>query len=240
MAGGKFLINLGTSFVFGSLKYGYKLIAEPENRVRNTVFLASSMVGLGLLGDVVEAASESGSDFVDSIDTNSTGYESFSPSSTQPQNVSMLALALKHRAAEVKIETINDHLLDNIHPETEIPFVENTVETSTDIIIGVFPSFESLYDIQLPKAQHLASDDVQFKIANRMLYADIICESSIAEDLELSQVEIENLIRGITPEGYTWHHNEEPGVLQLVNEEIHSNTAHTGGREIWGGGESFR
>ena len=41
-------------------------------------------------------------------------------------------------------------------------------------------------------------------------------------------------------EGYTWHHNEQPGVLQLVDEETHAETGHTGGREILGGGSEYR
>lgn len=30
------------------------------------------------------------------------------------------------------------------------------------------------------------------------------------------------------------------GVLQLVDEETHAQTGHTGGREIWGGGSDYR
>jgi hypothetical protein len=28
--------------------------------------------------------------------------------------------------------------------------------------------------------------------------------------------------------------------LQLVDEDIHANTGHDGGRELWGGGEEYR
>ncbi len=37
-----------------------------------------------------------------------------------------------------------------------------------------------------------------------------------------------------TPEGYTWHHNQEPGVMQLVDRGVHAATGHTGGFSIWG------
>ena len=33
--------------------------------------------------------------------------------------------------------------------------------------------------------------------------------------------------------GLTWHHNEEKGVMQLVEDVIHSQTGHTGGFSIW-------
>ena len=45
---------------------------------------------------------------------------------------------------------------------------------------------------------------------------------------------------GYTPDGYTWHHNEEKGKMQLVDTDIHSQTRHTGGRNIWGGGTENR
>jgi hypothetical protein len=32
-----------------------------------------------------------------------------------------------------------------------------------------------------------------------------------------------------TPDGYTWHHNQEPGLMQLIEYDAHRLTAHTGG-----------
>ena len=40
--------------------------------------------------------------------------------------------------------------------------------------------------------------------------------------------------------GLTWHHTEHPGVMQLVNSNVHSMCRHTGGRSIWGGGSDCR
>lgn len=36
------------------------------------------------------------------------------------------------------------------------------------------------------------------------------------------------------PDGLTWHHNEQKGVMELVDDSIHSKTGHTGGNTIWG------
>jgi A nuclease of the HNH/ENDO VII superfamily with conserved WHH len=36
-----------------------------------------------------------------------------------------------------------------------------------------------------------------------------------------------------TPKGYTWHHHEDTGRMQLVDTKIHKTTAHTGGYAIW-------
>ncbi|MEM7174094.1 MAG: HNH endonuclease [Bacteroidota bacterium] len=37
-----------------------------------------------------------------------------------------------------------------------------------------------------------------------------------------------------TPPGYTWHHHQEYGVMELVETEIHQKTGHTGGWALWG------
>lgn len=36
-----------------------------------------------------------------------------------------------------------------------------------------------------------------------------------------------------TPEGYTWHHHQTTGRMQLVNYEVHRKTGHTGGFALW-------
>ena len=41
-------------------------------------------------------------------------------------------------------------------------------------------------------------------------------------------------------DGYTWHHSEEEGTMQLVDSDIHRKTGHTGGQVIWGGGSQNR
>jgi hypothetical protein len=40
--------------------------------------------------------------------------------------------------------------------------------------------------------------------------------------------------------GYTWHHTENAGELQLIPDYIHKLVHHTGGREVWGGGSLVR
>jgi hypothetical protein len=36
-----------------------------------------------------------------------------------------------------------------------------------------------------------------------------------------------------TPKGYTWHHHQDYGRMQLVEKKIHSKTGHTGGYVVW-------
>ena len=36
-----------------------------------------------------------------------------------------------------------------------------------------------------------------------------------------------------TPKGYTWHHHQDTGRMQLVESDIHGDTGHTGGFSLW-------
>ncbi|QUG40137.1 HNH endonuclease [Psychrobacillus sp. INOP01] len=45
---------------------------------------------------------------------------------------------------------------------------------------------------------------------------------------------------GIIPQTLTWHHNQQPGEMQIVDYFEHQSASHTGGRAIWGGGEAGR
>ncbi|SDY71277.1 HNH endonuclease [Thermoactinomyces sp. DSM 45892] len=40
---------------------------------------------------------------------------------------------------------------------------------------------------------------------------------------------------GEDPVGYTWHHNQDEGKMQLVESKVHGAVRHTGGRPTWGG-----
>ncbi|MBM7703558.1 HNH endonuclease [Metabacillus iocasae] len=140
-----------------------------------------------------------------------------------------------------EIDTRNDHLTGDVHPETGVPFVERTIELPNgETQIGTFPVFEPVAEVQIPEDFYLRSDAVHFSYANHELYDMIQQDPSLASELNLTTYELQQLSQGHTPEGYTWHHHEEPGRLQLVKEDIHHNTGHTGGRELWGGGSEYR
>ena len=140
-----------------------------------------------------------------------------------------------------EIETRNDHLNGYEHPETGVHFVEKTVDLPNgQVVEGTFPVFDETFNVMIAEELYLESDDVHFKVANQTLHQAISENPNLANELGFSQADIQVLANGQTPEGYTWHHNEKPGLLQLVDEETHSQTAHTGGRAIWGGGSENR
>ena len=138
-----------------------------------------------------------------------------------------------------QLKTKNSGLEGQKHPVTEVPFEKKVVTTeSGKQVEGVFPKFESKFDAQLPKDLEMASDEEQFNESNRQLKEKYDSDPSFRE--QFNERQRENIESGFTPYGYTWHHNEETGKMQLVDYDTHQKTGHTGGRSIWGGGSDYR
>ncbi|GIP45116.1 hypothetical protein J45TS6_35750 [Paenibacillus sp. J45TS6] len=136
------------------------------------------------------------------------------------------------------LKTRNEGLDGERHPETNIPFQEKVILTSEGTFTGVFPEFPVTYEMELDESLYLESDAKQFKIATQSLNEAISSNPDLKANFDERQ--IEQINNGKVPEGYVWHHNEEPGMMQLVERSLHENTAHTGGRSIWGGGSDNR
>lgn len=136
------------------------------------------------------------------------------------------------------LDTINKHLESEEHPNTEVPFKEKTISLDEGVFKGVFPEFESDFRVELDKDLFKETDRVQFNKANEKLAEEIKNNPELKE--KFSDRQLEQIEYGRTPEGYTWHHNEQPGVMELVDTEVHRKTGHTGGRAIWGGGQENR
>lgn len=139
------------------------------------------------------------------------------------------------------IETTNEDLAGQVHMVTAVPFESKVIDLPNGTTIeGVFPLFESNYSAFLAQSDYLASDQTQFAMANEQLSLAIQENPFLATEIGLTNNDLIDLTHGETPEGFTWHHSENPGELQLVSTEDHSKTAHDGGRSLWGGGEEFR
>lgn len=133
----------------------------------------------------------------------------------------------------------NESLKGDVHPISGVPFSEKTVQLQDGKeVTGTFPEFDSTFDAQLDQSQYLESDAKQFKIANSQLKEGIETNDSLKK--EFTEDQLEQIKEGDTPDGYVWHHSEEPGTLQLVDTTTHAQTGHTGGRSIWGGGSDNR
>lgn len=103
-----------------------------------------------------------------------------------------------------------------------------------------FPMFETEFRVEIDEMFYMSTDDVQFAIGNELLYETIQDNSKLVELLELSPDDIAGLKRGLKPEGYIWHHNQNTGILELVDKDTHEAARHLGGRNIWGGGQDYR
>ncbi|WP_419147253.1 HNH endonuclease [Pseudoalteromonas 'SMAR'] len=122
--------------------------------------------------------------------------------------------------------------------EDGVIYERKTVEINGVEVEGVFPQFNSAIDVQLPEELIQARDTAQAEYANETLKEKVDSDPEFAKQFNDEQLEqIEN---GETPDGYTWHHSEEYGEMQLISTEDHNSNRHTGGKAIWGGGKENR
>ena len=145
--------------------------------------------------------------------------------------------APKHFAE--RMETRNQDLEGQEHPETGVPFEKKIVKNDAgEDVEVVVPKFESKFDAQLPEDLEKASDKEQNEECNKQLKEAVENDPDLKE--QFTDEQLEQIMDGETPDGYTWHHDAEKGKMQLVDSETHAKTGHTGGRVIWGGGQSNR
>jgi len=136
-------------------------------------------------------------------------------------------------------DTRNQTLEGDIHPITGVPFEKKVVEMPNgEQVEGVFPEFPSQFDVKLDESEYLDSDARQFKTAINQLGSELDRNPDLGK--KFSPEQIEQIKSGETPDGYVWHHSEQPGILQLVDKDLHDKTGHTGGRSLWGGGSEHR
>ena len=137
------------------------------------------------------------------------------------------------------ITTINEGLDGQTYPGTNVEYRRRTFTLKGEKVEGVFPRFESKFDTTLPKDLLNDSDTEQFKYCTQKLAKRIGNDPEFAARFTPRQIEqIKNGEPRIS--GLTWHHNELPGRMQLVNADVHNTCRHTGGRSIWGGGADCR
>jgi len=144
-----------------------------------------------------------------------------------------------NRPLEEEITIRNKDLDGQKHPETGVPYERKIVrDDKGDPVEGVFPKFDSVFDVELPEDLLKASDKEQFNECNKQLKEAVEKDPELAKKFTPEQ--LEQIRNGETPDGYTWHHNEETGKMQLVDSETHAKSGHTGGKIIWGGGQENR
>ena len=96
-----------------------------------------------------------------------------------------------------------------------------------------FPKFKSIYRVKLRRKYWRETRERHFYMANKILYRNVKYSYEIKK--QFSRKQYQDILNGNTPSGYTWHHHQDAGVLELVDESIHAKTSHIGGYSIWGG-----
>ena len=144
----------------------------------------------------------------------------------------------KYQDGVFKLKTVNEKLENRPQPDSGIRYVKKIVDVLGNKIEGVFPQFESKFTAQLPVEKLCASDTVQFKECTSQLQNAIKGDPALKNQFTSRQ--LEQISAGKTPGGYTWHHNEEVGKMELVDTVKHDAAKHTGGKAIWGGGNINR
>lgn len=132
-----------------------------------------------------------------------------------------------HTGEEKTVSLRMGHKKNHVHPITGVPYDSDG-----------FPIFDFKFQTHIDPSFYLKNDTAQFKEAARLLYEETKKDPVLAS--KFTEREIQMFGKGIKPKGYTWHHHQDEGKMQLVDEFIHSKTGHTGGRHIWGGGKEYR
>jgi hypothetical protein len=137
------------------------------------------------------------------------------------------------------VETRNQHLAGDVHTHSGVPFERKIIEMPDgEKIEGVFPKFPHEYEVKLDESQYLDTDARQFRTVVNQLGKDIDSNPDLAKKFTPEQ--LEQIKNSDTPDGYVWHHSEQPGIFQLVDKNLHDITGHSGGRFLWGGGSENR
>lgn len=96
----------------------------------------------------------------------------------------------------------------------------------------------TVFECILDREDWNKTDSEQFRSCNEMLKNAIKENPALAE--KFTDEQLEQIERGETPTGYTWHHSEIDGTMQLVLYGIHHTTNHHGGRSEGGWANSPR
>lgn len=217
----------------GIVHKDYDKLQRGSREVLKLIIVGSVTVGIvDVLNGPTSVATESQSDM------NNKGDQMInSNDKTELRSSTEIETISAHN--EYVLQTINSELDGEEHTETNVPFEKSTIElTNGDIVTGVFPDFEEVTAVIIPEDLYLESDYMQFEAANSVLAQRI--EINLDLRSHFTPLQLEQILQGETPDGYVWHHHETLGRLELVEESVHANTGHTGGRFIWGGGSEYR
>ena len=135
-----------------------------------------------------------------------------------------------------RYKTNNEKMEGKISPQG-VYFSRSQIELGGLTFEGVFPEFDSLMDVtSLPESMWHKRDYLKhFTYCNSQLKDRILADPVFAGNF--SPLQMQQIVNGVTPSGFTWHHHQVPGMLQLVRKQQHNSAFgganHTGGNSLW-------
>lgn len=131
------------------------------------------------------------------------------------------------QVAEETRQMINGGLSGTRHAVSGVPYNQHG-----------FPIFDAVCETRLPAELIKAKDVEQFRYATLELARKMRSDPRLA--MRFTPEQREQIMAGYKPKGFTWHHHEDTGRMQLVETSLHQATPHRGGKAIWGGGQEYR
>jgi len=97
-----------------------------------------------------------------------------------------------------------------------------------------FPSFSSPFEVRLPR--ELWRSERYGRYCNQKLAQAVQNDPTLIRQIGLSSDDLIALRKGANPDGWHWHHHQNPGRMQIVHQDFHKtkSTRHIGGGKIWG------
>lgn len=95
--------------------------------------------------------------------------------------------------------------------------------------------FDSKINVKLPNKLLQTGDVEQFTFCTKVVKSQIAKNPDLVNRFTAAQLD-DIMAERPRITGLTWDHNEQTGVMQLVDRNIYAQTGHTGGNAIWGGG----
>lgn len=97
-----------------------------------------------------------------------------------------------------------------------------------DQLRNQFQSKQRAYETKLVADHHLLIDNGINTLHGEVLDSNAILDKQVKDILKTSSAQQGRFY------GYTWHHTENLGEMQLIPDFIHKKVRHTGGKHIWG------
>ena len=134
-----------------------------------------------------------------------------------------------------RLKCRNEELAGKHHEITGVKYVEKTIEIDGIQITVVAPEFNPVFECKISAEMWESGDKEIFKYCTEQLRAYLETHPELKS--KFTEQQLEQIMNGEPYiKGYTWHHSEIPGKMQLVETKVHVQSGHTGGNLIWCGG----